>query len=484
MADISPNWNALYSNAAIRLTGNPALKSLQDGMVAQKKQKALDDQNYASQIAKLNFGGAKDADLDYLHKQYGGILNTFGQLRSTTDPTQRAQLQQKLAQDQNKFLFDIEHSKNANKQDLAGSHALLSAPDEKLQEGARDRWMKVTGTSSFDPTYQQTYQDAAQKTWADKPVDVVGETKKLADAYTKPLVKDDTVEKLKGGAFRVIGEKGVQTNFDGLKNAITQKAANDPHYLAGIVKTTGIADPKAALEQFVSATVEDAKKSNYMAKDIGSMQNKPDNFYAHLAARLASGDGSGQVGTPRDLTIPYKNGSAHVVAKGYVPINSAALNLAGSPAYDLTNGEKDPQVLSSGDHQLVGVTNVPFITGNFRERKNGVLGADLKGTIAQGDFPAQHPKDIQYRPMLHVQTKDAMSGEVEDKLVPYDRLPKNLPKATLKALGGFKQYSPSQTRTTQDYSNVTSAKDSKGNVISLGYKNGKWYDTKTHKPVQ
>ncbi len=435
MADISPNWNALYSNQGVRLSGNPALKSMIDDANAAKKQKALDNQTYAAQIAKLNFGGAKDADLPYLHQQYGGILNTFGDLRNTNDPIKRAALQQKLAQDQNKFLFDIEHSKGANKQDLEGSHAIISAPDEKLQEGARDRWMAAHTTSSFDPKYQSVYDEAAKNTWADKPVDVVGETKKLADAYTKPLVKDDVINKFKNGSFQVIGEKGVQTNFDGLKNAITQKAANDPHYLSGIVKTTGIADPKLALETFTNATIEDAKKSNYMAKDIGGLQNKPDNFYAHLAARLAGGDGGGAVGTPRDLTIPYKDGTATIVAKGYVPINSATLNLAGSPAYDLTNGAKDAQTLSSGDHQLVGVTNVPFITGNYSS-----AGKPLKGTIAQPKFVGEHPKDIEYRPMLHVQTKDVESGQVEDKLVPYDRLPKNLPKATLKALSGFKPY--------------------------------------------
>lgn len=32
------------------------------------------------------------------------------------------------------------------------------------------------------------------------------------------------------------------------------------------------------------------------------------------------------------------------------------------------------------------------------------------------------------------------------------------------------------------YSNVTSGKDKKGNSITIGYKNGKWYDVKSHKP--
>ncbi len=183
-------------------------------------------------------------------------------------------------------------------------------------------------------------------------------------------------------------------------------------------------------------------KDNALYKDMGTTFTKneaPDNFYAHLRARIAAGDvGGGVIGTPRDLTIPYKDGSARVVAKGYVPINSAALNLAGSPTYDLSNGEKDPQTLSSGDHQLVGVTNVPFITGNYSgTNKAGQAVKSLKGTIAQPEFVAKHPKDIEYRPMLHVQTKSE-EGNMEDKLVPYDRLPKNLPKATLKAISGFK----------------------------------------------
>ncbi len=274
-------------------------------------------------------------------------------------------------------------------------------------------------------------------------------------------MKDDVQENLKNGAFRIVGEKGVKTDETGLSNAITKKAAQDPHYLAGIVKTTGIENPQQALSTFIKESVADAKRSNYMAKDIGSMQNKPDTYYAHLMARLAAGDGGTAVGVPQDLTIPYKEGTASVKTKGYVPVNSAALNLAGSPSYNMTTGEIDPQTLSSGDHQLVGAANIPFIKVDMREKlKDGRLGKQLKGAIANGDFAKAHPNDVEYRPMLHVQTKDA-EGSVEDKFVPYDRLPKNVPKATLKALGGFKPYTQSvpkqvaQSQAKMPFSNST-----------------------------
>ncbi len=438
-----PNWNALYSNQGVRLSGNPALDELKSGFAAERKQKALDNKSYADQIAKLNFGGAKDADLPYLHKQYGTILNTFGELRNTNDPVKRAALQQQLSQSQNKFLFDIEHSKQNNKQDLEGSHAILMSPDEKLKEGARDRWVQVNGTSSFDPTYEQVKLEAAKNTWADKPVDVVGETQKLVKDNQGAFAMDDVQENMKNGAFRIVGEKGVRTNVEKLTNDITRKATQDPHYLAGIQKATGIENPQEALKTFIGATVADAKKADYTAKDIGSLQNKPDTFYAHLAARLASGDGGGGVGTPRDLTYPYAGGKGIVTMKGAVPLTSAVLNLGGSPSYNMTTGELDPQVLSSGDHQIVTIANVPIIT-------NGTYnGKSLKGTIAQPNFYNKYPKAVQWKPMLQVQTKDQYSGEAEDHLVDVDRLPANLPKALKTALSGFKPYAQPKGQVAQ-----------------------------------
>jgi len=172
---------------------------------------------------------------------------------------------------------------------------------------------------------------------------------------------------------------------------------------------------------------------------------KPNNWKEIALWRLAhKNDGNNYApGTPQNMNIPYNGGAKGEVVSslGYVPINSAALNLAGSPSYNLTSGTLEPQALSSGDHQLVGIGNFPIIKSDYTSGKK-----KLKGTVAQPAFVKAHPNDIEYKPFLHVQTKD-LAGGTEDHLVPSDRLPKNLPKATQVALKGFRAISGSGGQT-------------------------------------
>lgn len=50
--------------------------------------------------------------------------------------------------------------------------------------------------------------------------------------------------------------------------------------------------------------------------------------------------------------------------------------------------------------------------------------------------------------------------------------------------GGHGQIQQAKGGNQLDYKNVTTGKDSKGNEVTIGYKNGKWYNTKTNKAFE
>lgn len=239
MAGISPNWNALYSNQGIRLQGNPALDDLRQRYATQQAQKAQDNANFTSQIAKLNFGGAKDADLDYLHKQYGDILNTFGQLRNTNDPKQRAQLGLQLQQKQNGFLYDIEKSKDANKQAMDATN-LLHNPNADLTDDAPNKILALHGKSSFDKDYQDVYNNTMTGLFNPKTVDL---SKLSLDAFngvkdtsksTGQPIKDTTTGEYKTPVYNSTTAKKddftktLLTKIHGTKGADKQIAKSYP----------------------------------------------------------------------------------------------------------------------------------------------------------------------------------------------------------------------------------------------------------------
>ncbi len=119
---------------------------------------------------------------------------------------------------------------------------------------------------------------------------------------------------------------------------------------------------------------------------------------------------------PVTVNIPYKGGTANVEAQGYVPLSISKKNFAGSPAYSLTDGKPVKALESSGDYEVVGVGNFPFI-------KAGAPGA---GTIAQPNFVKQNGQYVEQRPMIHIQKPATKDEDAQDYVIDYDKLPANI----------------------------------------------------------
>ncbi len=351
------NWNQVYQPSDnLILQGNPALQELQSGIAQQRKQQALDNKDYAAQVAKLNFGGAKDADLDYLHKQYGGILDTFSQLRANNSPRSRAELGQKLQQQQNEFLYSIEKSKQANKQDMELANLPLH-PNANLEDGATDRILGLTKISTFDPNRSKTYEETVGNLFAPKPLDVRKETfdifKDLTNKTTNTDIKKDPMTGM------LVNEKRVESAVD--KNAYTSGVLSrlrDPSVFRSYQRQVGGNTPEETARKVADETYETYKST--LSPDVTTGQ--PFETPAQREARsLATrkqfalwkeaniGDGNSGVATPVQQRIPYLNGKAIVDVPDYVPLSIPKKNFAGSPAYNLTDGKRVDGLESSGD---------------------------------------------------------------------------------------------------------------------------------------
>lgn len=165
MAEISPNWNALYSNQGLRLTGNAGLDALNQRYAQVQQQKANDEKLFGDAMSKMNFGGARPPELPDLQKQYQGILDTHAQIRSTNNPTKQAQLMMQQRQQMAGLMYDVQQSKERHAQELKlaelpnnpnvnladgfheGLHGVLDAPKDKWL----DSYNKLQG-NLFQPS--------------------------------------------------------------------------------------------------------------------------------------------------------------------------------------------------------------------------------------------------------------------------------------------------------------------------------------------
>jgi hypothetical protein len=150
--------------------------------------------------------------------------------------------------------------------------------------------------------------------------------------------------------------------------------------------------------------------------------------------------------SPIELNIPFAQDTKTpgvVNVKDYVKLPITKQNFAGSGYIDMATGSPSTSVLeSSNDYEVVGVGNFPIISkGNMR------------GSLSQPKFAEKNPGAVQKTPMVHVQK--ITDGNVENLLIPYDRLPPSA--KTKKGLvsftpaGSVTKSAPTKTFNVNDY---------------------------------
>lgn len=397
----SVNWNAYYGvgkgNSNI-IQGNPALDDLKQTYALRQQQKAAENAAFTSQIAKLNFGGAKDADLDYLHKQYGDVINTFGQLRNTNDPAQRAKLSLQLQQQQNGFAFDVEKSKEANKQDMDLAHLPLN-PNANLADGATDKILGLTKMSTFDPKRQGAYQDVTNNLF-DKPYDLGGETQKIAKGLTYDRSGDDKWVNVPGIGLVNQKTKGKQLDQSDYMNALFSRAKTDPKFGHALMKETGTNDITQAIGAYGQQTYPTYSKGLGEQTTFGAhVETNGQKEALHQSNRLFDAAHPVQNGqqvnvtlpAPQDVSVSFKgnNPNGTPVTSNFKNYRAVSIPKATVIPTSGINDEGKPTKVAAGEYRVIGYADMPVMKST--------------GEMAQPGYEKQHPEDVVTKPIAHIQ---------------------------------------------------------------------------------
>lgn len=401
------NWSQIYSpHANLSIQGNPALDDLKQRYAQQQAQKAQENAEFTKEIAKLNFGGAKDADLEHLHNQYGDIVKTFSNLRNINDPKQRAQLGLALQQKQNEFLYNIEKSKDANKQDMDLAHLPLN-PNANLAEGATDRILGLTKLSTFDPKREKAYSDVTGNLF-DKPVDALGIRKKILDASTTDLTQKLERKNLNGIDVMVSSDGKVINPAKLTDNVIAEMKNNKP-FRDNVMKQYG--SPEAYIKQVQQETKDDY---GYKEKVVGhQFPQRPERptfiqqkFYdAHGYWPDPAGQTGGAPPTPQDVPITFKgtnaNGSPiNMTLKNAVPVGIPKATVI--PTMAINEQGKEVK-LDGGEFRVIEKGEKPVLNDDITITTNGKKTTLKKGSFVQPAFEAAHPESVTTEPVYHVQ---------------------------------------------------------------------------------
>lgn len=450
MADIQPNWNQYYrSSANLNLQGDPALDMLKQRYATQEAQKAQTAKEFTSELAKLNFNGARDPDLPELQKDYSNILQTFQKYRATNDPRQRAALDLQMRQQQNQFLYKSQQSKQAN-EEFHQDAALAHNPNADLDQSYWDDNKKRMQTSTFDPGYQKLMEN--KQNWLVPKSDPIKDAQEIAKGLMS--TKTSTTERYNKatGSMERVATTGQSIDHDAFINSWVKSHINDPNKVKTAIRQTGEADPAKAVtalgEQMYDAVSgrKESEKVTGGGLTMGSRYALQEN-----AAQLKSKYPTFQQG--QNLTPIYRQKWVGDMLQG-VPESGEALKakIAADPRYDAPLG-----INVKGD-------DITFTIPNKRKY-------DAKNDQWNVDEPYRrvtiNKKDPNAAIKLNELTNQ-LTGEKVDI-------------SSFKTPGGKKHIG---TGATSSYQHTTQAKDSKGNVVTLGYKNGKWYNVKTNEIIQ
>lgn len=392
------NWNSLYSNQGVRFTGNPALADLQQRVAQQQKQRQLDEANMNAQLAKINFGGSKDADFNHLHDQYGKILQTNMQLRGTNDPRERAQLALQLQQQQNGLMYDISKSKEAHQQEIKKAD-IVNNPNAELSNDFHKNWQDLNATSSFDPSYQTKQQTLAGNMFVPK-----WDALKESDQIAKQLIKPGTatsVQKFDPLTGHMMNTVTTPTLFDkdAFITAYAQNAMKHPGAIRDAQQATGESDPASAilgqakiLADYHGSAIAPKVEQKTLPQTIQSRKDMLE--YGAMMRQKYHVDPAASVTPPtppKDINIQFKNpgiGGApmNVNFKQYRAVSIPKATIIPTSGFD-DSGAKIK--IPAGEVRVIGYADAPV--------------SNKTGQLVQPEFEQAHPNDVTTQPIAHIQ---------------------------------------------------------------------------------
>lgn len=404
MADIQPNWQQIYQwgkGSAPIWQGNPGLDDLKQRYNAMLQNQAANTKDFTAELAKLNFNGARDADMPELHNDYGKILNTFQQYRTSNDPKQQQALNLQMRQLQNQFLYKAQVSKQEN-DEYHEDAKLAHNPNVNLDDSFFGDMKQRAKVSSFDPKYQdfknKSYilpEGDPTKIW-----DNAFERSKSESKESGAPVKDKATGEYKTPQYNTTSMK--QDDFT--KNVISELKGS-PKQMHIIAKQY----PDLPIDQAVQKFAQDGWNAKQNKLGTDTTFSAPYESYGQkvaLADRRANAAAIPPVNAaPQEVKVKIKGDDGTVTGvmnlHNYkaVPIKDATV----IPTRGINNNGQEVDV-PAGSVRVIGYADMPV-----SNRKTDVL---KKGQMVMSHFEENNPDMVGSKPVVHIQVTH--KGHIKD----------------------------------------------------------------------
>lgn len=433
IADTSNIMNA-YGRQIAQQQKEQAAQAQRDFIKAEKeaervaKEQAKFDENLADIMASVKTEGARDVDVPDITKAYSAIKDMYaksGSLKDSEKPLFRAELRNKI----NSLNEFAQRSNKLSKDVLSIS-----------EEIAKNEW-------DYDPKSVLDIKEISRT-----PLAQLGPRANIDRLNYKRQANPDLIIKAIDNVYKrgeenaepsgqIVDKSGLRYSLkrvspEFISNALAQEIQNNPEAMQSLAvlyrRTTGDNNPtNEKLTAFLKDQYETRHKYDYLGNAI--------------QPRSSGGGGDDAYNFPIELNLPFGQESEKpgvVNVKDYIKLPLTKQNFAGSGYIDMSTGLPATGTLeSSNDYEVVGVANFPVIAKDFIAKGKDPNGQNIKGALAQPRFIKNNPSAVQLKPMVHVQK--ITDGNVENLLIPYDRLPAS--KKTIKGLANFRPASGSSS---------------------------------------
>lgn len=264
-------------------SGNPALSMLQQAHQQDLARKAREDAAFQAELGKVNFDGARQADLEPLLKSYEAVKDKYSLLRSAQSPLERNRIMNSINSDKQQLLSMANLSKQTNAAEAKYAQLRLDRNNDLKDDFGRS-YTGLIGTSIFDPAYK------TKAEYFNDPFHPQYDTDKLAKEVEGMAIRKTEgkpYSRVQGGWQQLVRQDATKLDEDAAKAFITQKAIQDPSLRRSIMFAYGKngETPEQATDAFVQNMLPALRaKNTTVEKVLGSQApERPDKFYEHQA---------------------------------------------------------------------------------------------------------------------------------------------------------------------------------------------------------
>lgn len=439
---------------------SPAIAQFGQILAQQKAKRDADRAYLANELASVQPAGLRnDADRSQFFNQYSQIKQQAIDADNIRDPLKRAMAIANVRQGMMGLSSYVDRSKKQAVEEAGFAKAYMANPDAWTDEAIK-QYRDTKERAVADPSLLTDFtslQRAVDGSKIDAQHKAIDDSLLKQSVWGTPVIQNTTVAGKKAAFITNSREVDPTQRYEAYLHAATVDPHTRQFYRQNYPENFKNNDPQTALALSVKQYADSRGPVQEHTAPQEKVGQQPDLWYDHYNYSLKHPkDGSNaQPGQPQAINIPYA-GTGVVHAPNYVPLSVPNKNFAGAIGVNMSTGKPEPSLASSDSYSIVGA-------GDFPVSKN-------TGQIAQPNWVQQHPNDVVYKRMVHVQQKDPSNPlETTDHLIPYDNLPKNVAnqKDVRIALSGFNKTPVygEQEKPTPDQFNSQWAKLPKGGSL-------------------